>query len=171
MPNYFQRLEKALQERGLSKGALATHLQVALSTISRWKRAMPRAETVQKTADFLGVSAQWLMTGDAEKSPKQARFEAVIGGTYDRSASSQTLKSFLLGEVDRRATEFFGMVRLLAEKATTAADQIHDRRTADEIKIACAQVVSYEPFFGVCLKSLIDQDKEDLPTYDPPPEK
>lgn len=69
MQNYFQRLEQALKIRDLKKRALAAHLGVALSTISRWREAAPRAETVQKTADWLGVDAKWLMTGEAFKKP------------------------------------------------------------------------------------------------------
>lgn len=66
MQKYFQRLEQTLKEKNISKGALAQHLHVALSTVSRWRNGAPRMETVQKTADFLGVSAQWLMTGETE---------------------------------------------------------------------------------------------------------
>ena len=61
--NYFQRLETALIAKRRSKGDLAAHLGVALSTVSRWRVAMPKAETVMETAAFLGVDAKWLMTG------------------------------------------------------------------------------------------------------------
>jgi transcriptional regulator with XRE-family HTH domain len=74
-PKYFQRLEMALARQRRTKGALAAHLGVALSTVSRWRHSMPLAETVQATADWLGVDAKWLMTGEeiAESSghPKE----------------------------------------------------------------------------------------------------
>jgi len=62
--NYFNRLELAIAAKGASKGSLAAHLGVALSTLSRWRNAVPRAETVHATADFLGVSAKWLLCGE-----------------------------------------------------------------------------------------------------------
>lgn len=68
--NYFQRLEQSLAMRHRSKGALAAHLGVALSTVSRWKDAVPRAETVHATAEWLGVNAKWLLTGEAQKKPE-----------------------------------------------------------------------------------------------------
>ena len=64
--NYFSRLEQALSLRDKAKGALAQHLGIALSTVSRWREAIPKAETVQATADWLSVDAKWLMTGKGE---------------------------------------------------------------------------------------------------------
>ena len=65
-PKYFNRLEQALALRHKTKGALALHLGIALSTVSRWREAVPKAETVQATADWLSVDAKWLMTGKGE---------------------------------------------------------------------------------------------------------
>jgi len=81
--NYFQRLEQALADQRRSKGALAAHLGVALSTVSRWREAIPKADTVQQTADWLGVDAKWLMTGikseNADYSSKVKEDVAVYG--------------------------------------------------------------------------------------------
>ena len=63
-----------MAQRHLSKGALAAHLGVAASTVSRWKDAAPRAETVLKTARWLGVDANWLLTGQAQKKPESEEF-------------------------------------------------------------------------------------------------
>lgn len=77
MQNYFQRLELALVSRGKSKGDLAGHLHVALSTVSRWKRAAPRASTIQDTADYLGVDAKWLFTGQGSPPSVPGRVHSV----------------------------------------------------------------------------------------------
>ena len=63
--------------RHLSKGALAAHLGVATSTVSRWRDAMPRADTIQKTAEWLGVDANWLMTGEGVMAHADATPSAV----------------------------------------------------------------------------------------------
>ena len=66
---FFQRLEIALSARGKSKSALASHLSMALSGISRWRDSIPRAERVQEITTWLNVSGKWLMTGEGEMYP------------------------------------------------------------------------------------------------------
>jgi len=66
---FFQRLEIALTEKGKSKSALADHLGMALSGISRWKDSLPRAERVQEITSWLNVSGKWLMTGEGAMHP------------------------------------------------------------------------------------------------------
>jgi transcriptional regulator with XRE-family HTH domain len=64
---FFQQLEIALKHRGASKSALAEHLAIAPSAISRWRDSKPRAETLQQISDWLNVSVKWLMDGVAQK--------------------------------------------------------------------------------------------------------
>ncbi|MDP3851981.1 MAG: helix-turn-helix domain-containing protein [Luteolibacter sp.] len=64
MQNFSYRLEEAIQRSGKPKGELATHCGVALSTVSRWLAgSVPKAETLEIIAGFLGVSAKWLVFG------------------------------------------------------------------------------------------------------------
>lgn len=125
MQNYFQRLEHALTQRNLTKGALAAHLHVALSTISRWQRALPRVETIQRTADFLGVSAQWLMTGEDDNLAKRqidpdgqtAKSEGKAKDSGGDSKNSRTVEERLEAlEADnqRLREEMAGMLETLA---------------------------------------------------------
>ncbi len=70
MVTFFQRLDYAVRHSGFSKGALARHLGVPQSSVSRWlKNIYPKAETVAAIAKFLAVDVNWLMTGDPEKAP------------------------------------------------------------------------------------------------------
>lgn len=94
--NYFDRLEQALAMRHRTKGDLATHLGVALSTVSRWRSAVPRAETVHQMADWLGVDAKWLMTGEAKKKPERDEYfdPSKFGFLADKMVQSEEPVTF-----------------------------------------------------------------------------
>jgi transcriptional regulator with XRE-family HTH domain len=65
--NFSKRLAIAISHSGKSKGALAKHCEVALSTVSRWlSGATPKAHAVTKIAEFLSVDANWLLAGKSE---------------------------------------------------------------------------------------------------------
>jgi transcriptional regulator with XRE-family HTH domain len=65
---FFQRLEYAIRRSGYPKGAVAKHLGVPQSSVSRWLGgSYPKAETVGTLAKFLGVDVNWLMSGDPDK--------------------------------------------------------------------------------------------------------
>jgi transcriptional regulator with XRE-family HTH domain len=67
--NFAQRLGVAISSSGKSKGALAADAGVALSTVSRWcSGVVPKAETLDQIARFLGVDAKWLLTGEGASS-------------------------------------------------------------------------------------------------------
>jgi len=81
---FFQRLDYAVRHSGFSKGALARHLNVPQSSVSRWlKSTYPKAETVAEIAKFLSVDVNWLMTGDSAKAP--------AGAIPDEEEESSTL--------------------------------------------------------------------------------
>lgn len=61
---------KLLEERHVSASALCKAVGISRSTITDWKkgRYTPKADKLQKIADYFGVSVQYLQTGkqDAE---------------------------------------------------------------------------------------------------------
>lgn len=62
--NFSRRLETAIASSGKSKGALAKHCGVALSTVSRWlDGSVPKNEGLLKICEFLEVDPVWLLTG------------------------------------------------------------------------------------------------------------
>jgi len=68
MPNsakFSERLEEALRLRGLPKSELATKMDVALSTVSRWCGGVePHYNNILRIAKTLNVNAKWLHTGE-----------------------------------------------------------------------------------------------------------
>lgn len=68
MKNISERLVVAIRQSGHSKGALAAHIGVPQSSVSRWLAGSePRSDRLIDIAKFLGVDVNWLLTGDEKK--------------------------------------------------------------------------------------------------------
>ena len=64
---------KLLKAKGCSAYQASKATGIAQSTLSDWKngKSIPKADKIQKIADFFGVSAEYLMTGnDGEEGKK-----------------------------------------------------------------------------------------------------
>ena len=63
--------EKLCAENGVTPYRVCKETGLTTSTISNWKagRYTPKADKLQKIADFFGVSVEYLMTGENEKQP------------------------------------------------------------------------------------------------------
>lgn len=67
----YETVEKALKARGLRASDLSKATGISPSTLTDWKKgriSTPTAATLQKIADFLGVSADFLLTGEQQTS-------------------------------------------------------------------------------------------------------
>lgn len=58
-------------KRGVRPGRAADEMGINRGTVTSWKKAgySPRAETLQKIADYFGVSAAYLLGTETEKAP------------------------------------------------------------------------------------------------------
>ena len=61
--------EKLCGEKGITPYRVCKETGLTTSTISNWKagRYTPKADKLQKIADFFGVSVEYLMTGEEKK--------------------------------------------------------------------------------------------------------
>lgn len=70
----YEIFEQLLQKHGVSAYRVAKEAGVTQTSLSNWKsgRNTPSAATLQKIADFFGVTIDYLMTGkeDSEKEPQ-----------------------------------------------------------------------------------------------------
>lgn len=59
-------LEKLLKERGLTRADITRATGIQSSSLSDWKKGknQPKRENVKKIADFLGVTVDYLETGE-----------------------------------------------------------------------------------------------------------
>ncbi|WP_080762260.1 helix-turn-helix domain-containing protein [Chromobacterium violaceum] len=61
---FHTRLRAAIEARGITVTAVASHLQVHRSTVNRWlKSQMPDDEQISRLAAYLNVSTSHLLTG------------------------------------------------------------------------------------------------------------
>lgn len=60
-----ERLIEARKQANLSQGKLAARIGISSSTIWRWEHQLswPDTEPLQRAAEVMGVSVQWLLTG------------------------------------------------------------------------------------------------------------
>lgn len=93
MQNFSTRLAEAIAKSGKSKGALAANAGVALSTVSRWLGGtIPKADTLGVAAQFLGVSAKWLLTGEGQEMSVTSKEEEAINNFFNRGPGWEKLK-------------------------------------------------------------------------------
>ena len=61
--NTFDRFEQLLKERGVTAYRVAKDANISTSTMSNWKtgRSEVSTSTLQKIADYFGVSIEWLL--------------------------------------------------------------------------------------------------------------
>jgi transcriptional regulator with XRE-family HTH domain len=63
--NFSDRLKSAITSSGKRKGALDVYCGVEPSTVTRWLNGtQPMTDSVLRMAEFLGVDAKWLMSGE-----------------------------------------------------------------------------------------------------------
>lgn len=78
---FYDRFKQLADKRGLSIHRAATEIGLSNSTATKWKKtgATPDGATLQKIADYFGVSVDYLLTGGRnEKTPTQAEDEDTI---------------------------------------------------------------------------------------------
>lgn len=63
----YDNVKQAAKSKGYSINRLEQELGFARSYISKFKTITPSADKIQKIADFLGVSSEYLLTGEEEQ--------------------------------------------------------------------------------------------------------
>lgn len=69
----YEIFEKLLQEKGITSYKVAKATGISQTTFSDWKRgrSTPKTDNMQKIADYLGVTLDYLNTGvNAEPQPR-----------------------------------------------------------------------------------------------------
>lgn len=71
---FVKRIDALLQKKGLKRKDISDNCNISTQTISHWsiRGTMPAADYVFLIADYLGVSARWLVTGEEEKTQDSA---------------------------------------------------------------------------------------------------
>lgn len=60
----FTRVEKLRKKENISQGKLEELLGFSNGSINKWKTSMPKADRLQKIADYFGVTVDYLLSGN-----------------------------------------------------------------------------------------------------------
>lgn len=68
---FYENFLKLCQDNGISVYKATKDMGIGQSTATRWKQgtASPNAATLQKIADYFGVTTDYLLSGETKKSP------------------------------------------------------------------------------------------------------
>ena len=75
MTRFFEQYKKICEARGISLNGAAKEIGLPSSSVTHWKDgAVPRMKTIQKIADYFGVTVDYLQgyTDIKEKPPAEA---------------------------------------------------------------------------------------------------
>lgn len=74
MTDFVKRIDEVLLERNLKRAALCNDLNLSATAITDWARrgTVPAGDICLRIADYLGVSAEWLINGkESELTPEE----------------------------------------------------------------------------------------------------
>lgn len=67
----FERIEEEIEKQGITRSELSRRANVGESTLRAWKTTEPKARMLYDVAKALGVSLEYLLTGEKkEEAPK-----------------------------------------------------------------------------------------------------
>lgn len=97
----YEVFEQLLQKHGVTSYKVAKEAGVTQTALSNWKsgRSTPTTKTLQKLADYFGVTIDYLMTGKDESEQKEATLtkrderdiEKILDQTRDQLLSQEGL--------------------------------------------------------------------------------
>ena len=97
----YEVFEQLLQKHGVTSYKVAKEAGVTQTALSNWKsgRSTPTTKTLQKIADYFGVTIDYLMTGKDESEQKEATLtkrderdiEKILDQTRDQLLSQEGL--------------------------------------------------------------------------------
>lgn len=109
MEYFIDRLEKVLKDKGISKTELAEKNGIRRPTISDWKKngAVPSGDVCLKIARYLGVSAEWLISGEETKDYIPAEEKKRLAMLRELTPEQRHTIDVLLNDFEKTNMESF----------------------------------------------------------------
>lgn len=77
---FLERVEKLCAQRGISKRTMELDIGLSSGASSKWRKAVPRGDTIDKIAKYFGVTADYLMgTNEEYRNPGNGVMIPVLG--------------------------------------------------------------------------------------------
>ena len=113
------RYEKLLKLKGLKDSDVCRGAHVPSATLSDWKngRYIPKADKMEKIADFLGVSFSYLVNG-TEKAPTEV--DAISSVYHSLTPSRQKVVDVLLEVLQQPELSNDGIGRVMSTLSQTS---------------------------------------------------
>ena len=100
----YENVKEAADSKGYSINKLEKELGFARSYISKFKKITPSADKIQKIADFLGVTSEFLLTGTNENGLTAKDVENIMAKLASGEAGPASYNG---EELDPEAAELF----------------------------------------------------------------
>lgn len=62
-----ERIVELCQKKGVSQSEMERAVGIAKGSVTKWKTQVPRSSTIEKVADYFGVSVNYIMKGENEE--------------------------------------------------------------------------------------------------------
>lgn len=106
----YEIYQALLKERGLNSSDVSKATGITTGALSHWKngRNTPKIDTLQKIANFLGVSLNYLTTGKEDSAPKiEPEYWTLIEkykrlSPANKAAVLSVIDTFLLGQTTEK---------------------------------------------------------------------
>lgn len=102
----YERVSELAKKQGLSVFDLADRLNLSRNSIYSWKKSSPKAETLQKVADYFDVSVDYLLGRTENPNPVRNSHELEWDGIiFKDSEEEDLLAAFRLESEDMSKEE------------------------------------------------------------------
>lgn len=88
--DFYERITALIKEKGLSQGKLESELGLSNGSVSKWKKSIPKTQTIILLANYFNVDEKYLLTGEHNYSAEIAREDVKL------SEMSKRIKSYAL---------------------------------------------------------------------------
>ena len=103
---FFDRLKKLCDEKGISTYKACTDIGLNRAAVAKWKNgSIPSGSTAAKLADYFGVTTDYLLGKENEKTPTKSG---------ERSVSDDDIKFALFGGDSEITDEMYDEVKRFA---------------------------------------------------------
>lgn len=108
--------ETLLNERGLKNADIARATGISNMTLSDWKRGVstPKQDKLMKIADYLGVSVDYLMTGEGKEPSLSDQADLWMAIRHDKELLNALEKYIELS--DRKKKHVIETINVLSEE-------------------------------------------------------
>lgn len=114
----YEIYERIIKEKGYNSAAVSRATGISQTTFSEWKKGKPepKADKLKKIADFLGVSLEYLMTGESSDGYYYNNETLQMAQTLYENPELHMLFSATKDATPSELKSFYDMVMIMKRK-------------------------------------------------------